>query len=96
MNNLKLVRLYEPKDFILSGTIYDMDATFIQEVLSIIPDIVDKYNCLAIIDDDGVETAVQFYRREEGKSLINKVVVGQARKVYMKDDEKLNLVIDNS
>jgi len=92
---MRLLRLYKSDSAMLSGTVVSRDNAFVKEVLTIIPKIIDNTECICIVDDDGKEKAIQFYKSvDEFDRVSHRVIIGQANKIHDKHDT-LEIVIDN-
>lgn len=94
MSAIKLLQLYTPINFNLSGTVVSMDHGLIKKVVPLIPDIVDKTNCVCIIEEDEHEIAIQFTKGSTGISDYLRVIIGQPYRV--KENDNLTLIFDST
>jgi len=94
MSAIKLLQVYTPINFNLSGTVVSMNHGLIKEVVPLIPDIVDKTNCVCIIEEDKHEIAIQFIKGSTGVSDYLKVIIGQPYRV--KENDNLTLIFDST
>ena len=93
MSAIKLLQVYTSTNFTLSGTVVSMNHSLIKEVLPLLPNTVDKTNCVCIIEEDGHEIAIQFIQGNTGVNDYLKVIIGQPYRA--KGNDNLTLIFDS-